>query len=34
MTKFELAKILYALRITFGDAGTKLFKKLLEYIKL
>lgn len=34
MTKFELAKILYALRTIFGDAGTKLFKKLLEHIKL
>ena len=34
MTKNELAKILYALRIVFGKAGDKLFKKLLDNIKL
>lgn len=34
MTKLDLAKILYALKTIFGNAGTKLFKKLLEHIKL
>ena len=34
MTTEELAKILYALKYSFGKSGIELFKKLLKYIKL
>ena len=34
MTKNELSQILYALKLTFGIQGVKIFKKLLNFIKL